>query len=83
MVTKLASLANRILFVGAFALAGLAVLEKLSNVLGFTLAYATTYPASRLLELAAVALLFVIALDLREIKTSESSSLRPGRAPGE
>ncbi len=72
MATKLISLANRVLFVAAFALAGLAVLEKLANLFGFTLAFAVSYPPSRLLELSAVALLFVIALQLREIKMSET-----------
>ncbi len=77
MATNLTSLANRILFVGALGLAVLAVLEKLSNLFGFTLAFAASYPPSRLLELAAVALLFVIALELREIKASGRPSPNP------
>ena len=63
---KLTSLISRVLFLLAFALAGIAVWEKLANFLGQTLLRG--YAASRLLEFAAVALLFVIALQLREAK---------------
>ncbi len=68
MINKLNSLARRTLFAGSFVLAGLAVLEKLSNLFGFTLTIRAGYAPFRLLELAAVALLFVIALQLRELK---------------
>ena len=68
MIKQLSSLASRTLFAGSFVLAGLAVLEKLSNLFGFTLIMLGAYTPSRLLELAAVALLFVIALQLRELK---------------
>ena len=66
-MTNLSSLVLRILFVAAFALAGLAVLEKLANVTGYTVVDAR-YEPSRLLELAVVPLLFAIALLLREIR---------------
>jgi hypothetical protein len=56
----------RALFLGAFGLAGLAVLEKLANLAGYTIL--RVYAPSRLLELAVVTLLFVIALVLREIQ---------------
>ncbi|MBM4116719.1 hypothetical protein FJ251_03120 [bacterium] len=65
-MTKLVSVISRVLFVFAFFLAGLAVWEKLANLLGQTLL--RTYTPSRLLELSAVMLLFVIALQLRELK---------------
>jgi hypothetical protein len=69
------SLINRALFLGAFALAGLAVLEKLANLLGYTVLQGS-YEPSRLLEFAGVALLFVFALLLREIRTALQSESR-------
>lgn len=65
---KLVSLVSRILFVFSFVLAALAVWEKLANMLGYTLL--RIYSPWRLLEFSAIALLFVIALQLREIKLS-------------
>jgi hypothetical protein len=62
------SLISRVFFVIAFVLAGLAVWEKLANMMGQTLL--RTYTPSRLLELSVVMLLFVIAMQLRELKTS-------------
>jgi len=62
-----------VLFAAAVFMAGLAVLEKLANVAGYTLAFLGNYGPSRLLELAAVALLFVIAMQLREIKQGGKS----------
>ena len=70
---KLASIASRILFVVAFLFAGLALLERALNATGFTLLQGSILP-SRLLELAAIAVLFVIALQLREIK---EGAIRP------
>lgn len=81
MIAQLASVVIRILFLLAFVLTGLAVLEKVANVAGFTLTIVGGYQPSRLLELAVVALVFVIALQLREIRslleTSSGSNL-PG-----
>ena len=77
MLDQLSSLVGRLLFVIAFLLAGLAVWEKLTNVVGRTLWFARGYPPSRLLELAAIALLFVIALQLREM-----NQLGRGTPPG-
>ncbi len=65
---KLSSIVSRILFIGSFVLAGLAVWEKLANMIGYTLL--RVYSPARLLEFAAIALFFVIALQLREIKSS-------------
>jgi hypothetical protein len=67
---KLSSVVNRALFALAFVLAALAVIEKLANTLGYTILRG--FSPSRLLELAAVVLLFVIALLLREIRDGRS-----------
>lgn len=63
---KLTSLFSRILFIGALVLAFLAVWEKLANIFGYTIL--RIYTPGRLLEFAAIAVLFVIALQLREVK---------------
>ena len=68
MMEKLTSLVSRVLFVGSFVLAGLGVWEKLANIFGYTVL--RIYSPWRLLELAAIAVFFVIALQLREIKMS-------------
>ena len=73
MLNKFVGVANRALFVAAFSLAALAVLEKVVNFFGFTIVLLGDYTPSRMLELAAVALLFVIALQLREIKKALQS----------
>jgi len=70
MMNQLISLASRMLFIGAFLLAGLGVWEKLANMAGLTLLRGY-YTPGRLLEFSAVALLFVIALQLREIKLTK------------
>ena len=69
---NLSSLVNRSLFLMAFVLAALAVVEKAVNLFDYTVL--NGYSASRLLELAAVALLFVIALLLREVRESPMRS---------
>jgi len=63
---RLTSIVSRVLFITAFTLAGIAVWEKLANFLGLTLT--RDYSPWRLFEFAAVVLLFVIVLQLREIK---------------
>lgn len=65
----LVSLVSRIFFVASFVFAGLAFWEKIANMTGYTVLRGE-YTPWRLLEFAAVALLFVVALQLREIKTS-------------
>ncbi len=65
---KLSSIVSRILFIGAFVLVGLAALEKLANIFGFKLLW--VYTPWHILEFSVIALLFVIALQLREIKSS-------------
>ncbi len=71
----LTSVLCRVLFVGAFLLAGLAVWEKLANIVGYTVLQGR-YAPSRLLEFSVVALLFVVALLLREIR-DVSGARRP------
>jgi len=66
MIGKLSSLMSRVLFLIAFLLGGVAVWERLANAFGFTVLRG--YAASRLLDYAGVAVLFVIALQVREIK---------------
>jgi hypothetical protein len=66
---QLTSLICRVLFVVAFLLAGFAVWERLARVFGYTVLRGT-YEPWRLLEFSAVVLLFVVALQLREIKVS-------------
>jgi hypothetical protein len=66
------SLISRLLFGIAFVLAAVAVVEKAANVAGYTLLRAS-YDPSRLLELAAVALMFVVALQLRDIRRAVQS----------
>ena len=66
---SLTSLVCRILFVVSFVLAGLAVWEKLANLVGYTVLRSSLAPG-RLLEISAMSMLFVVALLLREISHS-------------
>jgi hypothetical protein len=63
---KLISLLSRLFFLGAFVLLGLAVMEKIANAVGYTIL--RLYEGGRMLEFAAVLLVFVIAIQQREIK---------------
>lgn len=66
---RLVSFFSHILFYSAFLLAVIAVLEKLVNLVGYkVISIYTPYYPSRILEVSAIALFFVIALQLREIK---------------
>ncbi len=69
---KLETVIRRILFYGSFILAALAGLEKIFNLFGYTLLRAY-YTPGRLLEFAAIGLLFVIVLQLRQIRKSLES----------
>ena len=66
---SLASIFNRLFFVGAFALFAIAMLEKVANVAGYTI-IGESYSPGRLFEFAAIMLLFVITLLLRNIRES-------------
>lgn len=63
---KLISVASRLFFLGAFLLLGLALVEKIANTSGYTILQA--YTGGRLLEYAVVLLIFVIAMQLREMR---------------
>jgi hypothetical protein len=65
---KLISVASRALFLGAFILLAVAVGEKIVNLLGYTILQQTQYGSWRLLEFAALFVIFVIAMLLREIR---------------
>ncbi|MCB1163092.1 hypothetical protein KDL67_10435 [bacterium] len=65
-MTALISLVSRVCFVLAFILVGVAVWEKIANLMGMTLLRG--YTPSRLLELSMVLLMFVIAIQVRELK---------------
>jgi hypothetical protein len=69
MINQLTSLISRILFTASFITAGIVFLEKLANYVGYTLTRGY-YSNWQILDLSAIALLFVIALQLREIKRS-------------
>jgi hypothetical protein len=64
---KVISMISRTFFVLAFILLGLAVIERVANIYGYTV-LAGTYPAGRLLDFSVVLLLFVLALQLREVR---------------
>jgi len=63
---RLISVFCRFLFLVALALATIAVVEKSANLLGYTIV--KIYAPWRLLEFAVVIILFIIPLQLREIK---------------
>ncbi len=64
-VDKLSSFVSRLFFACAFILLGLAVLEKLANVLGYTIHMPEP---NRLLGFAGILLIFVMTLLLREVR---------------
>ena len=63
---KLLSTICRVFLAGAFVLFALAIIERLANANGYTLLQ--NYRGGRILEFAAILLIFVIALQLREMK---------------
>ena len=67
MMEKWTSIICRVLFGVAFLLVGFAVLEWLIRIVG-GVPFKVMYDPGRLAEFSAVALVFVIALQLREIK---------------
>jgi hypothetical protein len=71
---KLISMTSRLFFLGAFVLLGLALIERVANATGYTIV--PLYRGTRLLELAVILLVFVIAIQLRQIK-EELKSRRP------
>jgi hypothetical protein len=63
---KLQSATSRLFMLAAFVLLALAALERIANGAGYTIL--RMYSGGRLLEFAAVLLIFVIAMQLRAIK---------------
>ncbi len=72
-VDGIVSIVCRIFFAGAFALLALATFERLSFALGYTLLRGTL-TGGRLLEISAVALIFVIALLLRQTREKRENT---------
>jgi len=70
-VRPLASFISRILFIVSLAMVALAFVERVVNLFDFTLLRGT-YTSSRLLELAAILMVFVIVILLRQIRDSLS-----------
>ena len=68
-MTKLTSLASGLLLLGSVLVALVALIEKISNMMGYTVVRMLMTP-SRMLELTVVALLFAIVLQLRELKAT-------------
>jgi hypothetical protein len=73
---KLVSLVSRLFFLVGFVLLGLALIERIANAFGYTILQ--VYSGSRLLDAAVVLLVFVIAVQLREMK--EELKKRPWEA---
>jgi hypothetical protein len=65
---KMISVVSRLFFVAAFVLLGLEIIGRISNGAGYTIVLLGRFSAGRLLEIAAILLVFVIAVQLREIK---------------
>ena len=63
---RLVSAVSRLFFIGAFVLLGLALIERIANSSGYTIL--RSYRGGRLLEIAVVLLVFVIAMQLREMR---------------
>ena len=64
---KMISMASRLFFLVAFVLLGLSVIERIANAADYTI-MPGRFSAGRLLEIAVVLLVFVIAIQLREIR---------------
>ncbi|MGD8413429.1 MAG: hypothetical protein PVF33_04315 [Candidatus Latescibacterota bacterium] len=74
---KFSSLISRLFFLGAGALLILAIWERVANALGYTVVR-ESFTASRLIELAVILVIFVIALLLRQIRDAlKHGSQRP------
>lgn len=71
-VDKLTSSFSRVLFVVAVGLFFLAIAEKIANMNRQTLSF-MDYDPGRLLEMAGILLLFVIAVTLRRIRRERAA----------
>jgi hypothetical protein len=66
-IEKWNSIVCRIFFLAAFILVALAILDRFMNLFGYTV-LSSGYTSGRMLELAALMLVLVIALLLRQIR---------------
>jgi hypothetical protein len=66
-IDKWNSVVCRVAFVVAMVFMGIAAVEKVANLLGYSVIRGT-YTAGRLFELATLLVIFVIALLLRQIR---------------
>ena len=66
-INKISSIVSRLFFAGALILLVLAVWERLANAFGYTVVR-ESFTASRLIELAVILVIFIIALLLRQIR---------------
>ena len=74
-IDKYISIASRFLFFGGFALVCLALMEGLVRIFGYTILRGA-YTSGRMLEFAAIAGVFVIALLLRQVSETLKNSGR-------
>ena len=68
ILEKFISIVSRLFFVGAFVLFGLGVIQRIAYAAGYQILLLDTFSRGRLLEIAVILLVFVIAMQLREIK---------------
>jgi len=66
-INKMSSIIARLFFAGALLLLILALWERLANAMGYTVVR-EAFTASRLIELAVILVIFIIALLLRQIR---------------
>ena len=67
------SAAARLMFLTAFGLLSLAVLEAIVNLFGYTILRGT-YTAGRILEFSAILLIFVITMLLRQLRDQSGAA---------
>jgi len=75
---NLEAIIRRVFFYGSFVVAIIAVVEKIANVFKYTLLKGIFVPG-RLLEFAAIGLLFSMAMQLHQIRLL--LSLKPNEPP--
>lgn len=75
---NLEAIIRRVFFYGSFVVATIAVVEKIANVFKYTLLKGIFVPG-RLLEFAAIGLLFSMAMQLHQIRLLLSS--KPNEPP--
>ena len=71
-MSQLISIVSRVVFIAAFLLAGIAAWEKLANLVGYTMLRGL-FEQWWFLEFSVVGFLFVIAVQLREIRSALST----------